>query len=139
MVFPAPSRLLPYVALLCLTFGLTLGGILARPIESLSLFWPVNAVLAGVLLRHPRQATLAGFSLVWLAMVGADLLCGSAWLPALWLRIHIEIDECYLAVSSTCILQCRQYSLLQSLQRQFQLSFHLQRIFHLPFHLHCCD
>ncbi|PYC04901.1 GGDEF domain-containing protein [Pseudomonas sp. MB-090624] len=87
MVFPAPSRLLPYVALICLTFGLTLGGILARPIESLSLFWPVNAVLAGVLLRHPRQATLAGFSLVWLAMVGADLLCGSAWLPALWFNL----------------------------------------------------
>ena len=95
MVFPAPSRLLPYVALLCLTFGLTLGGILARPIESLSLFWPVNAVLAGVLLRHPRQATLAGFSLVWLAMVGADLLCGSAWGPALWFNL------CNLAVVVT--------------------------------------
>ncbi|MFJ4387860.1 diguanylate cyclase [Pseudomonas sp. NPDC089408] len=87
MVFPAQSRLLPYVALLCLTFGLTLGGILARPIESLSLFWPVNAVLAGILLRYPRQATLAGFSLVWLAMVGADLLCGSAWVPALWFNL----------------------------------------------------
>jgi len=87
MVFPAQSRLLPYVVLLCLTFGLTLGGILARPIESLSLFWPVNAVLAGILLRYPRQATLAGFSLVWLAMVGADLLCGSAWVPALWFNL----------------------------------------------------
>ena len=87
MVFPAQSRLLPYVALLCLTFALTLGGILARPIESLSLFWPVNAVLVGVLLRYPRQANALGFMLVWLAMVLADLLCGSAWKPALWFNL----------------------------------------------------
>ncbi|MCO1619824.1 GGDEF domain-containing protein [Pseudomonas putida] len=95
MVFPAQSRVLPYVVVLGVTFALTLGGILARPIESLSLFWPVNAVLAGVLLRYPRQATFTGFSLVWLAMVGADLLCGSAWVPALWLNL------CNLAVVVT--------------------------------------
>ncbi|NIF27102.1 diguanylate cyclase [Pantoea sp. Tr-811] len=87
MVFPAQSRLLPYLLLFILTFTLTLGGILARPIESLSLFWPVNAVLAGVLLRYPRQASLTGFSLVWLAMVAADLACGSAWAPALWFNL----------------------------------------------------
>ena len=72
---------MPYLALFALTFALTLGGILARPIESLSLFWPVNAVLAGVLLRYPRQASLVGLCLVWLAMVAADLACGSAWAP----------------------------------------------------------
>jgi diguanylate cyclase (GGDEF)-like protein len=87
MVFPAHSRFLPYIALFGLTLALTLGGILARPIESLSLFWPVNAVLAGVLLRYPRQANLMGFSLVWLAMVVADLACGSAWAPALWFNL----------------------------------------------------
>ncbi|MBP2272207.1 diguanylate cyclase (GGDEF)-like protein [Pseudomonas sp. BP6] len=87
MVFPAQSRVLPYIVVLGVTFALTLGGILARPIESLSLFWPVNAVLAGILLRYPRQATFTGFSLVWLAMVGADLLCGSAWVPALWFNL----------------------------------------------------
>lgn len=87
MVFPAQSRLLPCIALFGLTFALTLGGILARPIESLSLFWPVNAVLAGVLLRYPRQANLMGFTLVWLAMVAADLVCGSAWGPALWFNL----------------------------------------------------
>ncbi len=87
MVFPAHSRFLPYIALFGLPLALTLGGILARPIESLSLFWPVNAVLAGVLLRYPRQANLMGFSLVWLAMVVADLACGSAWAPALWFNL----------------------------------------------------
>ncbi|MGF6392115.1 diguanylate cyclase (GGDEF)-like protein [Pseudomonas plecoglossicida] len=87
MVFPVQSRLLPCLVLFGLTFALTLGGILARPIESLSLFWPVNAVLAGVLLRYPRQAGVVGFSLVWLAMVAADLASGSAWAPALWFNL----------------------------------------------------
>ncbi|AVD89463.1 MULTISPECIES: GGDEF domain-containing protein [Pseudomonas] len=87
MVYPAHSRLLPYAALFCLTFALTLGGILARPIESLSLFWPVNAVLAGVLLRNPRQANLVGFALIWVAMVTADIASGSAWTPALWFNL----------------------------------------------------
>ncbi|WP_110638718.1 GGDEF domain-containing protein [Pseudomonas sp. CC120222-01a] len=87
MVFPAQSRLLPFISLFGLTFALTLGGILARPIESLSLFWPVNAVMAGVLLRYPRQASLLGITLVWLAMVAADLACGSTWGPALWFNL----------------------------------------------------
>ncbi|MBA6067984.1 MULTISPECIES: GGDEF domain-containing protein [Pseudomonas] len=87
MVSSAPSRLLPPLILFGLTLALTLAGILARPIESLSLFWPVNAVLAGVLLRNPRQATPSGFALIYLAMVAADLGCGSAWKPALWFNL----------------------------------------------------
>ncbi|CAG8868730.1 hypothetical protein PS627_03112 [Pseudomonas fluorescens] len=87
MVKPAYSRLAPWLLLPSLTFGLTLAGILARPIESLSLFWPVNAVIAGVLLRYPRQANPLGFALIYLAMTGADLACGSPWQPALWLNL----------------------------------------------------
>lgn len=87
MVSSAPSRLLPPLILFGLTLALTLAGILARPIESLSLFWPVNAVLAGVLLRNPRQATPSGFALIYLAMVVADLGCGSALKPALWFNL----------------------------------------------------
>lgn len=87
MIKHASSRLAPCLLLLSLTFGLTLAGILARPIESLSLFWPVNAVLAGVLLRYPRQATPLGFAVIYLAMVSADLACGSQWQPALWFNL----------------------------------------------------
>ncbi len=87
MVTPASSRLQPLVILFGLTLALALGGILARPIESLSLFWPVNAVLAGVLLRNPRQASLGGFALVYLGMLVADLVTGSAWAPALWFNL----------------------------------------------------
>ncbi|EKT4524534.1 diguanylate cyclase [Pseudomonas putida] len=95
MVFPAQSRLLPLLVLFGLTFALTVGGILARPIESLSLFWPVNAVLAGLLLRYPRQANARGFVLIWVAMVAADLASGSAWKPALWFNL------CNLSVVAT--------------------------------------
>lgn len=87
MVKPAHSRLASCLLLLGLTFGLTLAGILARPIESLSLFWPVNAVIAGVLLRYPRQANPLGFTVIYLAMAGADMACGSPWQPALWLNL----------------------------------------------------
>ncbi|TLP64662.1 MULTISPECIES: GGDEF domain-containing protein [Pseudomonas] len=87
MVFPVPSRLLLPLALFGLTLALTLAGILARPIESLSLFWPVNAVLAGVLLRNPRLASPSGFALIYLGMVIADLACASAWRPALWFNL----------------------------------------------------
>lgn len=87
MVFPATSRLSPPLILFGLTLALTVAGILARPIESLSLFWPVNAVLAGVLLRSPRHASPAGFILIYAGMLIADLACGSAWQAALWLNL----------------------------------------------------
>ncbi len=95
MVFSARSRLVIYLALFSLTLVLTLAGILARPFASLSLFWPVNAVLAGLLLRHPRQASPVGWCLIYLAMVTADLACGSEWRPALWFNL------CNLSVVST--------------------------------------
>ncbi|HKS12187.1 MAG TPA: diguanylate cyclase, partial [Pseudomonas sp.] len=50
-------------------------------------FWPVNAVIAGILLRYPRQASLTGFTMIYVAMVGADLVCDSQWLPALWFNL----------------------------------------------------
>lgn len=87
MVFSAQSRLPVYLALFGIAFALTVTGILARPIASLSLFWPVNAVLAGLLLRHPRHASPLGWCLVYLGMVAADLACGSDWKPALWLNL----------------------------------------------------
>ncbi len=87
MVFSARSRLWVYLALFSLTLVLTAAGILARPSATLSLFWPVNAVLAGLLLRHRRLASPVGWCLVYLGMVLADLACGSAWQPTLWFNL----------------------------------------------------
>ncbi|MBM7062650.1 GGDEF domain-containing protein [Pseudomonas sp. UL073] len=80
------QRLLLPLGLLALSLALTLLGILARPIESLSLFWPVNAILLGLLLRQPRLASPAGWLAIYAGMVGGDLLSASDWASALWLN-----------------------------------------------------
>ncbi len=59
-------------------------GIYSRPIGYLSAFWPANAVLLGLLLRHPRWAASAGIWLcAMLAFVAADLATGAPWQKAL--------------------------------------------------------
>ena len=60
---------------------LSLVGILSRPIGSLSLFWPVNAILLGLLLRKPVYATPLGWLTTYLGMVAADLSTGEGWSP----------------------------------------------------------
>lgn len=56
-----PPSILPLAGLFVLTLGLTLLGTLTRPIESLSLFWPINAILLGLLLRQASLATPPGW------------------------------------------------------------------------------
>ncbi len=60
-------------------------GILSRPIGSLSLFWPVNAILLGLLLRKPVYATPLGW-LTTTGMVAADLSTRRRLVLALWLN-----------------------------------------------------
>ena len=48
------------ITLFLLAYLLSLLGIFTRPIGSLSLFWPVNAILLGLLLRKPAYASPAG-------------------------------------------------------------------------------
>ncbi|WP_027896343.1 GGDEF domain-containing protein [Zestomonas thermotolerans] len=81
-----PPSILPLAGLFVLTLGLTLLGTLTRPIESLSLFWPINAILLGLLLRQASLATPPGWLAIYLGMVAADLLTGNDLLTALWLN-----------------------------------------------------
>lgn len=74
------------INLFMLAFLLSLVGILSRPIGSLSLFWPVNAILLGLLLRKPAYATPLGWLTTYLGMVAADLGTGEGWSLALWLN-----------------------------------------------------
>lgn len=53
----------------------------------LALFWPANAVLLGMLLRHPERASAAGWLGAALAYLAADRLAGTAWGPTLWLNL----------------------------------------------------
>ncbi|WP_273869028.1 GGDEF domain-containing protein [Serratia odorifera] len=77
---------LQLINLFLLTFLLSLVGIFSRPIGSLSLFWPVNAILLGLLLRKPAYATPMGWLATYLGMVSADLTTGEGAPLALWLN-----------------------------------------------------
>lgn len=80
------QRLRPLAGLFLLTIVLTLVGVFTRAIESLALFWPVNAILLGLLLRRPRLAIPAGWAVIYLGMVLSDLGTGNDWQTALWLN-----------------------------------------------------
>lgn len=77
---------LQLINLFLLTFLLSLVGIFSRPIGALSLFWPVNAILLGLLLRKPTYATPMGWLATYLGMICADLTTGEGLPLALWLN-----------------------------------------------------
>ncbi|WP_374578779.1 ATP-binding protein [Phenylobacterium sp.] len=62
-------------------------GIFLRPSGDLSAFWPANAVLLGLLIRHPRLAKAGGWIAAALALVAADVLTGSSWNKSAMLSI----------------------------------------------------
>ncbi|MGL6018154.1 MAG: diguanylate cyclase [Gibbsiella quercinecans] len=74
------------INLFLLAFLLSLVGVFTRPIDSLSLFWPVNAILLGLLLRKPAYATRLGWVVIYLGMIASDLVTGEHWSMALWLN-----------------------------------------------------
>ncbi|MBM3116644.1 sensor domain-containing diguanylate cyclase [Jeongeupia naejangsanensis] len=68
-----------------LTFGMALLGIITRPMGLLAAFWPANAVLLGVFVRHPRTARWPSWLGALAGFVAADLLTGSTWTKSLLL------------------------------------------------------
>ncbi len=54
----------------------SLFGILTRPVGFLAAVWPANALLLGLMLRHPRLASPAGWIAATLAYLAADLITG---------------------------------------------------------------
>lgn len=75
---------LAWAGLCALSLLLTGVGVLSRGHESLSLFFPVTAVLLGLLIRYPQFAAARYWPAIFIGMLGADLLLGSAWLPSVW-------------------------------------------------------
>ena len=69
-----------------LIFAACLVGIFARPIGFLSVFWPANALLLGLLVRYPRLARPPAWVAAAVGYVAADLVTGSSWSMALWLN-----------------------------------------------------
>ena len=80
-----PQPLL-WLGLGLLVFAACLVGIFARPIGFLSAFWPANALLLGLLVRHPTLARPPAWLAAAAGYVAADLITGSVWHMALWLN-----------------------------------------------------
>ena len=77
---------LAWLGLALLIFAACLVGIFARPIGFLSVFWPANALLLGLLVRYPSLARPPAWVAAAVGYVAADLVTGSTWSMALWLN-----------------------------------------------------
>lgn len=63
-----------------------LAALTTRLLGPLSLFWPANAVLLGMLLRYPERASPAGWLGACAGYLGADMLAGTGLAMTLWLN-----------------------------------------------------
>lgn len=73
------------ILLFFLAFCLATLGLHCRSYQALSLFWPCNALLLGLLIRFPRLDTLAGLSAIYAGMVTADVFYGTPFAASLGL------------------------------------------------------
>lgn len=85
--FPRSSFQLLWIVGLGLTvFAACMLGIFSRPFGMLASVWPANAILLGLLVRHPSLASPAGWLSAAMAYVLADLLTGSSFGAAIALN-----------------------------------------------------
>lgn len=66
-------------------FSVCLLGSLARPAGAMAAFWPVNALLLGLLVRYPRLAASGTWAAAAAGYVAAELATGTPPMAALWL------------------------------------------------------
>jgi hypothetical protein len=69
----------------CLVFGASLLGIATRPTGFFAVFWPANALLAGLMVRRPELARASGWGAAALGYIAADLVTGNSLFATLWL------------------------------------------------------
>jgi len=58
---------------------------ITRSVGALSIFWPANAILLGLLIRDPRRAVPWGWLSAAIAYIAVDLLAGRSLAVTLWL------------------------------------------------------
>ncbi|WP_034948272.1 GGDEF domain-containing protein [Erwinia oleae] len=71
------------IVLFLLAFGFAALGIWCRSYNALSLFWPCNAIMAGLMIRFPCFNQRLSFPVIFSAMVIADLMSGSSLMISL--------------------------------------------------------
>ena len=82
---PPPGRLSDLASLWALIFAASLLGIATRPIGFFAIFWPANALLAGMMVRRPELSRPTGWIAATLGFLAADLVTGSTLPVTLWL------------------------------------------------------
>ena len=76
------------LALAACIFAACMAGIFSRPVGFLASFWPANAIMLGLLLRHPAWARSAStWAIALLTYISADLLTGASAFVAVILNI----------------------------------------------------
>jgi hypothetical protein len=113
--------LLEGIILFVVTFYLSHVGALSRSYESLSLFWPVNAVLAGLMVRYTILDRKTHLIFIFLAMVCMDTLSGNG----LWDAMNINLANiifialaCYLIKSDVLFSWYKNYMRHRILSRR---------------------
>lgn len=81
----APHMLADGAVVFLIVLAASLFGILTRPLGFLAAFWPANAILLGLFVRHPRLARAPGWIGAVAGYFAADLLTGGQILLTAWL------------------------------------------------------
>lgn len=80
---PAQEAVVAFAQIALLVFATALFGILTRPSGFLAAFWPVNALLLGLLVRVPRLARWPGWLGALVGFIAADLATGNSMVATL--------------------------------------------------------
>lgn len=84
-VDPAPRLMREATLVFSIVFAACLFGILTRPLDFLAALWPANAILLGVLVRRPAQASPWNWLAATIGFVAADLATGGGLGTTVWL------------------------------------------------------
>lgn len=111
------------ICLFLFAFALSTVGLHCRSFEALSLFWPCNAILLGLLIRFPRFDTLMSLPAIYCGMVSADVLYGTP----LFISMGLDAANILFIAVGKVVLLARWFSnpyprRLQALIRVFPAS-----------------
>lgn len=102
------------IGLVICIFLACLAGILSRPIGYLAALWPANAIMLGILLRHPRLGkSVSTWLYAVLTFITTDLVTGSS----LFLSLSLNIAN-VVGVFTAWLYLHRQRPAVLSFQRQ---------------------
>ena len=106
-----------------ITLCLAMLGLYCRTDAALSLFWPCNALLLGLLVRFPTLSTPLTFPAIYVAMVMADVMFGTP----LYVSLGMDAANLSFILSGMMVVLCSYFSQpyprrLQALVRVFPAS-----------------